>query len=108
MCKIILLVQKDGSFEFLIYIKKTYLGINVVPSSAEPQTMYKIKRVKRLPARRSKIIINIMAGNSKPIKLRRIQTYCIFFFSIDGLSPFQNGSLIFLKIIKVVLEWWES
>ena len=49
--------------------KNTYFGIIVVPSNAKPQMTYKIKRVKRLPARSKRIITIIPAGNSIPKKL---------------------------------------
>ena len=65
-------------------VKKSYLGISVVPSNAEPQMTYKIKRVKRLPARRSTIITNIPAGNSIPMKFIEIQSsFIISLFKHD-------------------------
>ena len=48
--------------------KNTYFGIIVVPSNAKPQMIYKIKRVKRLPARSKRIITITPAGNSIPKK----------------------------------------
>ena len=60
-------------------VKKSYLGISVVPSNAEPQMTYKIKRVKRLPARRRTIITNIPAGNSIPMKFIEIKTSFIVY-----------------------------
>ena len=55
-------------FDINMLHTNTYFGIIVVPSNAKPQMIYKIKRVKRLPARSKRIITIIPAGNSIPKK----------------------------------------
>ena len=59
----------NNMFDINMLHTNTYFGIIVVPSNAKPQMIYKIKRVKRLPALSKRIITIIPAGNSIPKKL---------------------------------------